>query len=445
MVFPTPSDDSIDTEALTAHFDLAPRPRTLEETGLPYNLVIDLLLKHLFAAGAQTLGQLAKRTALAGNILESLLNDLRRDAQIEVLGSTGEGVRYLLTDRGRSSNADALARSAYIGPAPVPLRHYERLVQAQSVHDCVITREAAHEHFKNIVIRPELLDQLGPALHSGRAIFVYGTSGTGKTYIIQRLTRLLSDSVLIPHAITLGDAIVPVFDPVLHRLNQDDNDRSLLLEQGYDPRLQRCHRPIVSTGGELTLDMLELQQDPTTHYYQAPLQLKANNGIFIIDDLGRQRAPTVNLLNRWIVPMEEKRDHLGLGSGLHYPVPFDLVLVFSTNMNPLDLADEAFLRRLGYKIRFDPLSREHYSQIWEQVCAERGIECEPEVLPYVLTHLHAVRQIPLLPCHPRDLLTLALDQCHYLGEPSIVTIKRIRWAWDNYFVRIADADEHLTV
>jgi len=230
-----------------------------------------------------------------------------------------------------------------------------------------------------------------------------------------------------------------VFDPVLHQVDHATGSASLLLEQGHDPRLQRCRRPVVLTGGELTLDMLELQQDPVTRQYQAPLQLKANNGIFIIDDLGRQRAPTVNLLNRWIVPMEEQRDHLSLGSGQHYPVPFDLVLVFSTNMNPLELADEAFLRRLGYKIRFDPLSREQYRAIWEQVCAERGIHCEPNVLTYVLDELHGVRDVPLLPCHPRDLLMLALDLCHYLGDPNTIGIERIEWAWDNYFVRLTDA------
>lgn len=428
----TPGND-----VFTTGFELAPRPRTLEETGLSRDLVADLLLKHLFAAGVQTLSGLAKRTALAGNILEQVLNHLRSEAQVEIRGSTGEGMRYALTERGRAGAMDALTRSTYTGAAPVPLKHYERLVRAQSVHDCVITRQAVHAHFEDVVIRPELLDQLGPALHSGRAIFIYGLPGTGKTYITQRLARLLGDSVLVPHAVALGDAIVPLFDPVLHRVDQTAGTASLLLEQGHDPRLQRCRRPVVLTGGELALDMLELQQDTITRQYQAPLQLKANNGIFIIDDLGRQRAPTVNLLNRWIVPMEEQRDHLSLGSGMHYPVPFDLILVFSTNMNPLELADEAFLRRLGYKIRFDPLSREQYRGIWEQVCAERGIRCEQDVLRYVFK-LHTTAGVPLLPCHPRDLLALALDQCYYLGEANAISVERIEWAWDNYFVRLAD-------
>ena len=432
-------NDAARSDDFTASFDLAPRPRTLEETGLSLALVADLLLKHLFAAGVQTLADLAQRTALAGNILEGVLNHLRSEAQVEIRSSTGEGMRYALTERGRAGALDALTRSTYTGAAPVPLKHYERLVRAQSVHDCVVTRAAVHEHFSDVVIRPALLDQLGPALHSGRAIFIYGLPGTGKTYITQRLTGLLGDSVLVPHAVALGDAIVPVFDPVLHRVDHGTGKASLLLEHGHDPRLQRCRRPVVLTGGELSLDMLELQQDPVTRQYQAPLQLKANNGIFIIDDLGRQRAPTVNLLNRWIVPMEEQRDHLSLGSGQHYPVPFDLVLVFSTNMNPLELADEAFLRRLGYKIRFDPLSREQYRAIWEQVCAERGIHCEPNVLTYVLDELHGVRDVPLLPCHPRDLLMLALDLCHYLGDPNTIGIERIEWAWDNYFVRLTDA------
>lgn len=418
---------------------LAPRPRAIEDTGLSQDFLAELILKHLYTVGVLDLRQLAERTALAGFILETVLNFLRTEACIEVRGNNGAGMglRYALTDRGRAGALDALMRGGYVGPAPVPLEDYERLVRAQSVHNCVVTRAAMRETFNGVVIREELLDQLGPALHSGRAIFIYGHPGTGKTYATQRLVRLLGDTVLIPHAIAVGETVIQFFDPVLHRAaSETESIPSLMLEEGHDPRFIRCQRPVVITGGELTLDMLELRYDAATKQYQAPLQLKTNNGVFMIDDLGRQRAATADLLNRWIVPMEEKKDYLSLGSGRHFPVPFDVVLLFSTNMNLLDLADEAFLRRLGYKIRFDCLTPDQYSAIWQQVCEERGIDCEPDVLPYVLEQLHDRLDVPLLPCHPRDLLELVLDQCRYEGEADGVSVKRIQWAWDSYFIRL---------
>nr|MDQ2694286.1 AAA family ATPase [Pseudomonadota bacterium] len=376
--------------------------------------------------------------ALAGPILEELLNFLRAEACVEVRGSNGgSGLRYALTDRGRAAALDALLRGGYVGPAPVPLEDYSRVVQAQSVHHCVITKDILHDAFAGVVVPEALLDQLGPALHSGRAIFVYGPAGTGKTYISRRLALLVGDVVLIPHAIAVGDIVIQFFDPVVHRpVSADDAGPGLLLEQGFDPRFIRCYRPAVVTGGELTLDMLELHYDPATRQYQAPIQLKANNGTFMVDDLGRQKAATADLLNRWIVPMEERRDFLSVGAGRHFPVPFDMVLLFSTNINPLDLADEAFLRRIGYKVRFDYLTADAYAAIWRQVCREQHIECRPEVLPYVLDELHGGQRVPLLPCHPRDLLGLAVDRCRYLGEPPLVGIEAIRWAWRNYFIRL---------
>ncbi len=417
---------------------IAPRPVSVEDTGLSRDFLADLLLKHLYTAGILDLRQLAEYTALAGPILEDMLGFLRSEACIEVRGasSTSAGLRYVLTDRGRAAALDALMRGGYVGPAPVPLKSYERVVHAQSVHHCVVTRQAMHDAYAGIVVREALLDQLGPAVHSGRAIFIYGPAGTGKSYISQRLRRLLGDTVLIPHAIAVRNTVIQLYDPVLHReIKQPEEEPSLALAQGHDPRFIRCQRPFVITGGELTLDMLEPAFDSASKQYRAPLQLKANNGILIIDDLGRQRAPTTDLLNRWIVPMEEQRDFLNVGVGQHFPVPFDIVLVFSTNMNPLELADEAFLRRLGYKIRFDYLAPSEYVSIWEQICAEQDIACEPEVLPYVLEQLHARQKVPLLPCQPRDLLMLALDRCRYLGESRTATLKAIEWAWKNYFVQ----------
>lgn len=421
---------------------LAPRPRTLAETGLDRDFVAELISRHLYAAGVLTLGQLTERLALAGSILEGILGFLRKEARVEVLGGApgSTELRYALTDRGRAVALEGLLRSGYIGPAPVPLDAYTAVVRAQSVRHSLITRALMREAFQGVVVRESLLDQFGPALHSGRAIFVYGPPGTGKTYLTQRLASLLGDAVLIPHATTIGDAVVQVFDPVLHQPAVEAHPpASTILREGHDPRYVLCRRPAVLTGGELTLDMLELQYDPAHKLYRAPLQLKATNGLYIIDDLGRQRVAPVDLLNRWIVPMETGVDYLTLGSGQRFSVLFDVVLVFSTNLNPLELADEAFLRRLGYKLRFDTLDPGEYEAIWRQVCAQLGITFDASMLSYVLKRFYAGSQVPLLPCHPRDLLGLVADHCRYHGEPVQVTPENLDFAWNTYFIRLNGA------
>ena len=420
---------------------LAPRPRTSEETGLTESFLADLVAKHLFEGGVLDVRQLSERTALAGPILEQVLAFMRGEAWIEVRRGSSDsvGVRYALTDRGRAGALDALMRSGYVGPAPVPLPDYVRVVEAQSVHTNVITREKLRAAFSDVVIREALLHQLGPAVHSARPIFVYGPSGTGKSYISRRLARLLGNDVLIPYAISAGETVIQVFDPAVHfATNGIGTVPGVMLDAGHDPRLVLCRRPFVVTGGELTLDLLEVRYEDATRQYHAPLQLKANNGMFLIDDLGRQRVATVDLLNRWIIPMEEQRDFLNVGAGKHFQVPFDMVLMFSTNMNPLELADEAFLRRLGYKIHFGDLDATEYEEIWRQVCREKGISFDRELLSFVLQNLHGRHGVPLLPCHPRDLLGFALDQCFYEGKPNDLTAERMLWAWNNYFIKSFD-------
>jgi energy-coupling factor transporter ATP-binding protein EcfA2 len=298
--------------------------------------------------------------------------------------------------------------------------------------------------FADVVVRDEILGQLGPSLNSGRAIFIYGPAGTGKTYLTQRLARVFPQVTLIPHALLINEAVVEIFDPVLHR-PQDMGvpNPNIMLEQGFDPRFVACHRPVVVSGGELTGDMLDVRYDADSRVYQPPLQLKANNGIFIIDDMGRQRVAPETVFNRWIVPLEEKKDYLSLGAGQHFSVPFDVVLVFSTNMHPTDLADEAFLRRIGYKIEFQYLRPEEYRRIWRQVCAENGISCDAEVLEHVIEDLHFRLGTPMAPCHPRDLLGIAMDHAAYLGHPRHVTREHMDWAWKNYFVSLKPGEHAL--
>lgn len=418
---------------------LAPRPKTISATGLSKTFLEELIAKHLYNAGVLDLRQLITRTALAGPVLEEILVFLRSEAYVEVRGPA-EGVtalRYALTDRGHAFAAESLLRSGYVGPAPVSVEQYARIVRTQSVHHQTITREAMHEAFREIVIRDELLDQLGMALNSGRAMFVYGRAGTGKTYIGERLARLLGEPVLIPYAVVVDETPVQLFDPLVHRpLSMHSESTNAMLDEGFDPRFALCQRPAVVSGGELTLEMLETRYEPNGRLHHAPLQVKANNGIYMIDDLGRQRIAPVDLFNRWIVPLESRQDHLNLASGKRFPVPFDVMLIFSTNMDPHKLADEAFLRRLGHKIHFSPLSTEEYTAIWRQLCSEKEVPYNEDMMTYLIEELHAKNNVPLLACHPRDLLSMTMDEAHYHGEEPMLTRERLKNAWDNYFVAL---------
>jgi predicted ATPase with chaperone activity len=420
---------------------LAPRPRRLADTGLSRELVVDLIAKHLLDQGSMSLSGISDATCLPGAIVEDLLNFMRKEAFVEIRPNHAEksGLNYGLTDRGRSAALDAMLRGGYIGPAPVPLSHYSLVTRAQSVHKQKISREEMETAFQDVVIEQDLLDRLGASMNSGRAIFLYGSAGTGKTYLSQKLTKLFPNLTLIPHAVSVDNYIIQLFDPLVHEVIERDNDDSHSLEKGHDRRFNLCKRPTVITAGELTGDMLEVIHDPTARTYQAPLQMRANNGVFIIDDLGRQRIEPKELFNRWIVPLEESKDYLSLASGRHFSVPFDTVLIFSTNIHPLDLADEAFLRRIGYKIGFNSMSPEAYERVWRDTCVALEVDYDQDVLDYVINELHAPNNVDLLPCHPRDLIGMAVDHSLYTQNERAVNVDGMRWAWHNYFVSLDTA------
>jgi predicted ATPase with chaperone activity len=429
---------------------LARRPATPSETGLSEPFLADLVSKHLAEAGVLDLGSLAHRLGLAGTLVEELLGFLRSTGRVDVLGAQANSpfLRYGLTERGRNGAADALSRDGYVGPAPVTLADYERVVQAQSGRLHPLTRERVHAAFADTVIRPSLLDRLGPAVNSGRPLFIYGPAGTGKSFIARRLSRLLGPPILVPHAIAVGESAVRCLDPSVHHSLESaaastpaaSGSASVMIHQGFDGRYALCERPTVIAGGELTLDMLDLHYESATHLYRAPLQLRANNGLLLLDDLGRQRMSPAALFNRWIVPLEGRLDHLSLQGGQHVTVPFDLVLVFSTNLDPRALADDAFLRRIGYKVGFAPSSREEYSEILRQECERNAVVWDPDLVAFLTDELHAKNGVPLLPCHPRDILGLALDHARYMGSDSIDEAA-LRWAWSNFFVVPSLADD----
>jgi predicted ATPase with chaperone activity len=425
---------------------MVPRPTKLVDTGLSETFMADLIVKHLFDKGTMSLGELSQALAISGSIAEGVLGFLRTEARVEVRPgqASTSGLAYTLTERGRMSAMDAMLRSGYVGPAPVPLKHYAKVARAQTIHQRSVTQDAMRIAFEDVVLEGQMLDRLGPALNSGRAIFLYGAAGTGKTYISQRLCRLFYHPTLVPHSIAINEHVVQVFDPLVHKqVDYKLGHNGLKLEQGHDPRFVICERPVVLTGGELTSEMLEIHYDPTTRLYEAPLQLKANNGMFIIDDMGRQKVPPEMIFNRWIVPMEEKKDYLTLGSGRHFTVPFDLILIFSTNIHPLDLADEAFLRRIGYKIEFGTLTPIQYEHIWRETCEMYRIEYDAQVLHYAINELHTKGRVSLLPCHPRDLLGMAVDHAVYEDNCRTVSIEHLEWAWKNYFVNV-DEYAHAT-
>jgi predicted ATPase with chaperone activity len=419
---------------------LVPRPKCLEETGLSRELVIDLIAKHVLDQGAMSLSALASAMRLPGTIIESLLAFMRTEAQIEVRPNRTDqpGLNYALTDRGRSTALDAMLRSGYIGPAPISLELYSKVVRAQTIHKQSVTRDAMRSSFQNFVIEQSLLDQLGSSVNSGRAIFLYGHAGTGKTYVSQHLTKLFPNVVLIPHAVAIDNHVIQLFDPLVHELLHDDDSEDHMLDRGLDRRFNVCDRPSVITAGELTADMLEVMYEPSAKLYEAPLQMKANNGIFIIDDLGRQHIRPEELFNRWIVPLEERKDYLSLKSGRHFSTPFDMILIFSTNIHPLELADEAFLRRIGYKIEFTAMTPEAYERLWCDTCVQMEVDYDHNVLDYAINQLHARHKVDLLPCHPRDLIGMAIDHAIYIDNKRYVDIDKLRWAWRNYFVSLGD-------
>lgn len=401
---------------------------TLSELGLDSSFLSELIIKHLFTNGVMSQRELVDNLAIAWNIIENLLIKQKREALVEGLSSTdgSSNIRFKLTDLGRITGSELIKRSGYIGRAPVPLESYTKVVKEQSIHNAIVTKETVAKAFEGVTVSQKILNRVGPALNSGRAIFIYGPSGTGKTFITKQLSKLLGDAVLIPYAISVGNSVIQMYDPVVHRAIKD--------KFTHDPRYILCHRPTIITGGELTMNMLEIQYDPNHRIYRAPLQLKATNGIYIIDDLGRQKVPTNEILNRWIIPMEERIDYLTFGNGQRIPVLFDVALIFSTNMNPNDLADEAFLRRLGYKIKFEYAKIQEYIDIWMKLSEEQGIPYNEKLLRKLLSDFYLERDIPLLPCHPRDLLGLITDICRFQNVPVQVNRDTWNFAIENYFV-----------
>lgn len=424
----------------TASHNLPVAPRTPQETGLPFLFLIELVVKVLSVRGQMQSVELAAHLKLNVSVLDALIVFMRAEKLCEVVRRGGSGtdadLTYNLTDLGRAKANEFMTRNAYAGQAPVTLASYCAQVQAQSVADMRVVRADMKREFDDVVINPLVLDQLGAAMNSRRAIFIHGPAGSGKTYLAERLAGLLKGAILVPYAVLVEGEVVQVYDSLVHKTVTGATEATASFDRGQsvDARWVRAVRPAVLTGGELTLEMLDLQYDPGTRFYQAPPHLKANNGIFIIDDLGRQRCSPVELMNRWIVPMDRHIDYLALHTGYKFLVPFDVIVVFSSNFPPEDLTDGAFLRRIGYKIHVGALNEAQYEQIFKDMCKQCGIAYDNDAFHYLLREHHYKESRPLLACYPRDILVQLRDLALYENRTPVLGEKVLDWAWNNYFV-----------
>jgi len=424
-----------------------PPPITrLEETGLSVLWLQDLVLKILYFQGYMTGYDIAEAVALPyTGLTEQLLEALKREKFVEVKTSRGGlgsgGYEYALTERGVGRAREALARSQYAGPAPVPLEVYNEAMRKQSRSRTIVTPRIMRKALSHLVLAEKTFHQIGPAVNSGASIFLYGPPGNGKTTIARSIGSLvLSEAIYIPYALYVDGQVVTLYDSVNHQLAPEETDTtsrgtgSLRSSKHRDPRWVHIRRPFIMVGGELTLANLDLIFDDVNKFYQAPVQVKANGGILLVDDFGRQQVRPRDLLNRWIVPLENRIDYLTLHTGRKIEVPFDVLVVFSTNLPPKDLVDEAFLRRLRHKIYIGNPSYAEYREIFRRVAQQKGVRYSDQGLAYLLQEWYIKRGRKLRASHPRDICDQILDIARYRGVEPALTRALIDEAAAAYFV-----------
>jgi hypothetical protein len=421
------------TQTLAPPAYLPEPPRTLDQIDISENLLLDLAVRHVGARGVATIQLLAQLMKLPLELTESLFRRLNEQQYCEVRRMSGDDYVFSLSPSGRKSAAERALSSRYTGPTPVSLKSWTAAVRAQ-VAQVDVTREKLRRAFSDIVVEDRLLDRLGPALISRNAIFLHGASGTGKTTIAERLMRVFEDAVVVPWAVEVDGHIVTVADPAVHRpiaLADLDGGRDSRLE--IDPRWLVCRRPFLSVGGELVTSMLDLHKDEVSGSFSAPLQMKANNGLLLIDDFGRQLISPRDLLNRWIVPLDRRVDFLSLGSGGKFDIPFELQIVFSTNLSPHELADEAFLRRIPNKILLEAAGADQFDKIFRLSAAAAGMtyEAGSEQLLRELCLRHSPH---LRPCFPRDICNAIRAIVGYEHRRPAITRTDLERAVEGYFV-----------
>jgi predicted ATPase with chaperone activity len=378
--------------------------------------------------------------------VDDRLMSLQQRRLVEVRGTTGPnrgGYVFDLTGEGRERAREALASSQYVGPSPVPLAQYRTWVEKQTIRNVHVTREIVRDGFQNMVLSDAVHDVLGPSINSAKSLFLYGAPGNGKTMIAETISHMLGGDIFVPFAVEIEGQIMVVFDPVYHHpvegLDPLEEAREaetdwLKAPPSYDQRYAKVRRPVVLTGGELTLEQLDLQYDNYTKMYQAPFQLKANGGVLILDDFGRQRVPPKDLLNRWIVPLEKRIDFLTLHTGGKFPVPFDCLLIMATNLEPAQLVEEAFMRRIHYKIQIQGPQPDQYAEIFSRCCAERGIEYDQQAVNHIYRQWYERRGIHSRACHPRDILDHLVDIARFYEGTAVLDPDLVDRACRSYFL-----------
>ncbi|MBW2427869.1 MAG: AAA family ATPase [Deltaproteobacteria bacterium] len=410
------------------------KPGTIAETGLDQTFINDLILKNVMHIGEFSIQQAVDLVKLPLPIVESSLQELRRDSYIEIKGSQSLmklSYRYMVTNTGRNRGASLFEVSRYSGPAPVTLSSYREMVDKKSVKNITLNALMLTKAFSKLVIEKEFLSRIGAGVCSGRPIFLYGPPGNGKTSIAKIIGNMISDLVYIPYSIIVNGEIIVLFDPGTH-IKKDLSDT----DNVFDQRWIAVNRPAVRAGGELNSKSLDLNFDSLSKYYTAPLQLKANNGLFIIDDFGRQQVNPQELLNRLIIPLEERKDLLTLNTGAKLEVPFDQLIIFATNLDPRKLVDRAFLRRLRYKIHVPHPDLESFEKIFKSVCKTNNISFNPRIFQYLVENYYNRFSVKFNACEPRDLIDHILDDAKFDDSVPKLTKTKISQAWKSYFVQI---------
>ncbi len=414
-----------------------PTPTSVKETGLALGFLTDLALKIMYFEGNLSGHELSERMKLPyTGVIDQVLDFLKREQLCEVKGAGGfaeAAYQYAISEKGRAMGREALSRSQYAGPAPVTLDAYTEVIHRQPLGKVVIHQRTMRQALAHLVINEDTFSQLGPAVNSGRSIFLFGHPGNGKTAIAESIGKMiLGDAMYIPYAIEIGGQVIRVFDSVNHTQVKVPSSRN----RTHDSRWVYIRRPVIATGGELTLATLDLVYDETNKYYEAPFQMKANGGMLLIDDFGRQQARPRDLLNRWIVPLEKRVDYLALHTGRKIEVPFDVLIVFSTNLAPRDLVDEAFLRRIRHKIEVEDPSWDEYREIFRRVCEVKDIPYDNRGLAYLIQEHYLKPKRPGRACHPRDIVDQLVDIARYLNVAPTLSKDLIDRACEAYFVEI---------
>ncbi len=423
-----------------------PAPKRLEEMRLPIVMMRDITLKTMFRKNLDMVSELSKAMCLPIPVVQELVDLCREQKLIEATGTlnanNGNEMGYQLTDAGKARALDSLSQSEYFGAMPVPLEVYREQVKRQSIRNIQVTRDQLTGAMGHLILPDELLDHLGPAVSAGRSILMYGPPGNGKSSISNGIRDAMGDKIYVPRAIEYAGQVITVYDPIVHSKAEeqvDDPNSLRRTSNRFDTRYVRCERPTVITGGELSLEMLDLVYNPTARTYQAPLQLKSTGGIFIVDDLGRQAEPPQALVNRWIVPLEESKDILALQSGEKFEVPFDTLVIFSTNFHPNEIFDMAALRRIFFKIKIDGPSQENFLKIFALVAKKKGMQLDEGALVHLLKVKYPTIDNVYANYQPVFLIDQMIAICDFEGIPYQMSPDLIDRAWANMFVK----DEHI--